>query len=175
MTAETKKILDPRSSSVTTCMRMPVFIGQSKAVNIGYEQPISPEEARDILHKAPGMLVIDKHEPGGYVSPHEAARKGAPCLAIRSDPTMDDGLALSVVSDNLRKGAALNAVQIAETWSIEGPGDEDARGVKRVSTGGERRRAQMPMSRQKRRRRRSSTVCRRVGAVRRLDEAGCAN
>ena len=116
MTAETKKILDPKIKLVATCVRVPVFIGHSEAVNIEFEQPISPEEARDILREAPGVLVIDKHEPGGYVTPHEAAGEDATYVSrIRSDPTVENGLALWVVSDNLRKGAALNAVQIAET------------------------------------------------------------
>ncbi len=116
MTAETKKILDPKIKLVATCVRVPVFIGHSEAVNIEFEQPISPEEARDILREAPGVLVIDKHEPGGYITPHEAAGEDATYVSrIRSDPTVDNGLALWVVSDNLRKGAALNAVQIAET------------------------------------------------------------
>jgi len=116
MTAETKKILDPKIKLVATCVRVPVFIGHSEAVNIEFERPISPEEARDILREAPGVLVIDKHEPGGYVTPHEAAGEDATYVSrIRSDPTVENGLALWVVSDNLRKGAALNAVQIAET------------------------------------------------------------
>jgi len=116
MTAETKKILDPKIKLVATCVRVPVFIGHSEAVNIEFEQPISPEEARDILREAPGVLVIDKHEPGGYITPHEAAGEDATYVSrIRSDPTVENGLALWVVSDNLRKGAALNAVQIAET------------------------------------------------------------
>ena len=116
MTAETKKILDPKIKLVATCVRVPVFIGHSEAVNIEFEQPISPEEARDILREAPGVLVIDKHEPGGYITPHEAAGEDATYVSrIRCDPTVEHGLALWVVSDNLRKGAALNAVQIAET------------------------------------------------------------
>jgi len=116
MTAETKKILDPKIKLVATCVRVPVFIGHSEAVNIEFERPISPEEARDILREAPGVLVIDKHEPGGYVTPHEAAGEDATYVSrIRSDPTVENGLAIWVVSDNLRKGAALNAVQIAET------------------------------------------------------------
>jgi aspartate-semialdehyde dehydrogenase len=116
MTAETKKILDPKIKLVATCVRVPVFIGHSEAVNIEFEQPISPEEARDILREAPGVLVIDKHEPGGYITPHEAAGEDATYVSrIRSDPTVENGLALWVVADNLRKGAALNAVQIAET------------------------------------------------------------
>jgi aspartate-semialdehyde dehydrogenase len=116
MTAETKKILDPKIKLVATCVRVPVFIGHSESVNIEFEHPISPEEARDILREAPGVLVIDKHEPGGYITPHEAAGEDATFVSrIRCDPTVENGLALWVVSDNLRKGAALNAVQIAET------------------------------------------------------------
>jgi len=116
MTAETKKILDPKIKLVATCVRVPVFIGHSESVNIEFERPISPEEARDILREAPGVLVIDKHEPGGYITPHEAAGEDATYVSrIRCDPTVENGLALWVVSDNLRKGAALNAVQIAET------------------------------------------------------------
>jgi aspartate-semialdehyde dehydrogenase len=115
MVAETKKILDPRIKLVATCVRVPVFISHSEAVNIEFERPISPEEARAILREAPGVLVIDKHEPGGYMTPHEAAGEDATYVSrIRADPTVEHGLALWCVSDNLRKGAALNAVQIAE-------------------------------------------------------------
>jgi aspartate-semialdehyde dehydrogenase len=116
MVAETKKILDPKIKLVATCVRVPVFIGHSEAVNIEFEKPISADEARDILREAPGVLVIDKREPGGYVTPHEAAGEDATYVSrIREDPTVDNGLVLWCVSDNLRKGAALNAVQIAET------------------------------------------------------------
>ncbi len=115
MVAETKKILDPKIKLVATCVRVPVFIGHSEAVNIEFEESISAEEAREILHSAPGCLVIDRREPGGYVTPHEAAGEDATYISrIREDPTVDNGLVLWVVSDNLRKGAALNAVQIAE-------------------------------------------------------------
>ena len=115
MVAETKKILDPKIKLVATCVRVPVFIGHSEAVNIEFEKPISADEARDILREAPGVLVIDKHEPGGYITPHEAAGEDATYVSrIRTDPTVDNGLVLWCVSDNLRKGAALNAVQIAE-------------------------------------------------------------
>ncbi|MFL5044367.1 MAG: aspartate-semialdehyde dehydrogenase, partial [Xanthobacteraceae bacterium] len=115
MVAETKKILDPKIKLVATCVRVPVFIGHSEAVNIEFEEPISADEAREILHSAPGCLVIDRREPGGYVTPHEAAGEDATYISrIREDPTVDNGLVLWVVSDNLRKGAALNAVQIAE-------------------------------------------------------------
>jgi aspartate-semialdehyde dehydrogenase len=115
MMVETKKILDPKIKLVATCVRVPVFIGHSEAVNIEFEEPISVEEAREILRDAPGCLVVDKHEPGGYVTPVEAAGEDATYISrIRTDPTVDNGLVLWVVSDNLRKGAALNAVQIAE-------------------------------------------------------------
>src|SRR5271167_1164985 len=115
MVVETKKILDPKIKLVATCVRVPVFIGHSEAVNVEFEQPISAEEARDILREAPGCLVIDRREPGGYVTPHEAAGEDATYISrIREDPTVDNGLNLWVVSDNLRKGAALNAIQIAE-------------------------------------------------------------
>ncbi|MEA2984499.1 MAG: aspartate-semialdehyde dehydrogenase [Alphaproteobacteria bacterium] len=113
---ETKKILDPKNKLVATCVRVPVFIGHSEAANVEFEQPISVEEARAILRSAPGCVVIDKHEPGGYVTPHEAAGEDATYISrIRTDPTVDSGLVLWIVSDNLRKGAALNAVQIAES------------------------------------------------------------
>jgi aspartate-semialdehyde dehydrogenase len=113
---ETKKILDPKIKLVATCVRVPVFIGHCEAANVEFEQPISVEEARAILRSAPGCVVIDKHEPGGYVTPHEAAGEDATYISrIRTDPTVDNGLVLWIVADNLRKGAALNAVQIAES------------------------------------------------------------
>jgi aspartate-semialdehyde dehydrogenase len=115
MVAETKKILDPKIKLVATCVRVPVFIGHSEAINIEFEQPISPDEAREILRTAPGVLVIDKHEPGGYITPYECAGEDATYVSrIREDATVENGLVLWCVSDNLRKGAALNAVQIAE-------------------------------------------------------------
>ena len=115
MVAETKKILDPKIRLVATCVRVPVFVGHSEAVNVEFENPISADEARDILREAPGCLVVDKREDGGYVTPYEAAGEDATYISrIREDPTVDNGLMLWVVSDNLRKGAALNAVQIAE-------------------------------------------------------------
>jgi aspartate-semialdehyde dehydrogenase len=115
MMAETKKILDPSIKLTATCVRVPVFIGHSEAVNIEFERPITPEEARNILSRAPGCLVIDKHEPGGYATPYEAAGEDATYISrIREDATVENGLVLWCVSDNLRKGAALNAVQIAE-------------------------------------------------------------
>ncbi len=97
-------------------MRVPVFIGHSESVNIEFENPISADEARDILRKAPGCLVIDKHEDGGYVTPYECAGEDATYISrIREDATVENGLTLWCVSDNLRKGAALNAIQIAES------------------------------------------------------------
>jgi aspartate-semialdehyde dehydrogenase len=115
MVAETKKILDPKIKLVATCVRVPVFIGHSEAVNIEFAEPLSADEAREILRDAPGCLVVDKREPGGYVTPHEAAGEDATYISrIREDPTVDSGLVMWIVADNLRKGAALNAVQIAE-------------------------------------------------------------
>jgi aspartate-semialdehyde dehydrogenase len=115
MMAETKKILDPKIKLSATCVRVPVFIGHSEAVNIEFENPITADEAREILRKAPGCLVIDKREPGGYVTPYESAGEDATYISrVREDPTVENGLVLWVVSDNLRKGAALNAIQIAE-------------------------------------------------------------
>jgi aspartate-semialdehyde dehydrogenase len=115
MVAETKKILDPKIKLVATCVRVPVFVGHSEAVNIEFEEPITADEARDILREAPGCLVVDKREDGGYVTPYECAGEDATYISrIREDPTIENGLSLWVVSDNLRKGAALNAVQIAE-------------------------------------------------------------
>src|ERR1700682_708700 len=115
MVAETKKILDPKIKLVATCVRVPVFIGHSEAVNIEFENEITAAEARDILRSAPGCLVIDRRETGGYITPHEAAGEDATYISrIREDPTVDNGLVLWIVSDNLRKGAALNAIQIAE-------------------------------------------------------------
>jgi aspartate-semialdehyde dehydrogenase len=115
MMAETKKILDPKIKLSATCVRVPVFIGHAEAVNIEFEKPISADEAREILREAPGVLVIDKRENGGYVTPHEAAGEDATYVSrIREDPTVENGLALWCVADNLRKGAALNAIQIAE-------------------------------------------------------------
>jgi aspartate-semialdehyde dehydrogenase len=115
MVAETKKILDPKIKVTATCVRVPVFVGHSEAVNIETELPLSADEAREILREAPGCLVIDKHENGGYITPMEAAGEDATYISrIREDITLENGLNLWVVADNLRKGAALNAVQIAE-------------------------------------------------------------
>ncbi len=115
MVVETKKILDPKIKVVATCVRVPVFVGHSEAVNIEFENPITADEARELLRNAPGCLVIDKREAGGYVTPYEAAGEDATYISrIREDPTVENGLVLWCVSDNLRKGAALNAIQIAE-------------------------------------------------------------
>ena len=115
MVTETKKILDPKIKLTATCVRVPVFVGHSEAVNIEFESFLSDDEARDILREAPGCLVIDKREDEGYVTPVECVGEYATYISrIRNDPTIDNGLDLWVVSDNLRKGAALNAVQIAE-------------------------------------------------------------
>jgi aspartate-semialdehyde dehydrogenase len=116
MSAETKKILDPKIKLTATCVRVPVFVGHSEAVNVEFEEPITAEEARKILREAPGVLVVDKQEPGGYVTPIECVGDYATFVSrIREDQTLDNGLSFWVVSDNLRKGAALNTVQIAET------------------------------------------------------------
>ncbi|MGA0778374.1 MAG: aspartate-semialdehyde dehydrogenase [Gemmobacter sp.] len=116
MVAETKKILDPSIKVTATCVRVPVFVGHSEAVNIEFEDFLDEEEARDILREAPGILVIDKREPGGYVTPIECVGDYATFVSrIRQDSTIENGLSMWIVSDNLRKGAALNAVQIAET------------------------------------------------------------
>ena len=115
MMVETQKILDPSIQLSATCVRVPVFIGHSEAVNIEFERPITAAQARAILREAPGVLVVDKREDGGYVTPIEVAGEDATYVSrIRKDPTVEHGLALWVVCDNLRKGAALNAVQIAE-------------------------------------------------------------
>ncbi|MFN3425843.1 MAG: aspartate-semialdehyde dehydrogenase, partial [Novosphingobium meiothermophilum] len=115
MVAETKKILDPKVKVVATCVRVPVFIGHSEALNIEFEKEISAEEAQNILREAPGVMLVDKRENGGYVTPVECVGDFATFVSrVREDSTVDNGLALWCVSDNLRKGAALNAVQIAE-------------------------------------------------------------
>ncbi len=115
MVAETKKILDPKIKLTATCVRVPVFVSHSLAVNVEFEQAITADEARDILRAAPGIMVVDKHEPGGYITPHEATGEDATYVSrIREDITVENGLSFWCVADNLRKGAALNAVQIAE-------------------------------------------------------------
>jgi aspartate-semialdehyde dehydrogenase len=112
---ETHKMLDPAIKLTVTCVRVPVFVGHSEAVTVEFEKPISPDEARAILREAPGVLVIDKQEHDGYITPVDAAGEHAVYVSrIRKDHTVENGLSLWVVSDNLRKGAALNAVQIAQ-------------------------------------------------------------
>jgi len=115
MMVETKKILDPAIKVTATCVRVPVFVGHSEAVNIEFEDHLDEDEARDILRESPGCLVVDKREAGGYVTPIECVGEYATYISrIRQDQTIDNGLNMWIVSDNLRKGAALNAVQIAE-------------------------------------------------------------
>ncbi len=115
MTAETKKILDPKIELIATCVRVPVFVGHSESVNIEFHAPLDEDEAREILRDSPGVVVVDKREPGGYITPIECAGEFPVYVSrIRRDPTVEHGLALWCVSDNLRKGAALNAVQIAQ-------------------------------------------------------------
>lgn len=116
MMAETKKILDPKIKLTATCVRVPVFVGHSEAVNVEFEGPMTADEARELLREAPGCMVVDKRENGGYVTPVECVGDYATFISrIREDATIENGLNLWVVSDNLRKGAALNAVQIAES------------------------------------------------------------
>ncbi|WP_298171229.1 aspartate-semialdehyde dehydrogenase [Novosphingobium sp.] len=115
MVAETKKILDPKIKVTATCVRVPVFVGHSEAINLEFKDEISAKEAQDILRESPGVMLIDKREDGGYVTPIECVGDYATFVSrVREDPTVDSGLSLWCVSDNLRKGAALNAVQIAE-------------------------------------------------------------
>ncbi|MEL7272053.1 MAG: aspartate-semialdehyde dehydrogenase [Pseudomonadota bacterium] len=115
ITAETKKMLDPSIKVTATAVRVPVFVSHAEAVNIEFEEEMTAENARTILRQAPGCLVVDKREDGGYVTPYEAAGEDATYISrIREDATIDNGLNMWVVSDNLRKGAALNTVQIAE-------------------------------------------------------------
>jgi aspartate-semialdehyde dehydrogenase len=120
MVVETKKIVDPSIKVTATCVRVPVFVGHSEAVNIEFEEFLDEDEARDILREAPGIMVIDKREAGGYVSPTECVGDFATFISrIRQDSTVENGINLWCVSDNLRKGAALNAVQIAELLGRE--------------------------------------------------------
>ncbi|MBR3372052.1 MAG: aspartate-semialdehyde dehydrogenase [Rhodobacteraceae bacterium] len=115
MVVETKKIIDPKIKVTATCVRVPVFVGHSESINIEFEDFLDEDEAREILREAPGILVIDKREAGGYMTPVECVGDYATYISrIRQDSTIDNGLNLWCVSDNLRKGAALNAVQIAE-------------------------------------------------------------
>jgi aspartate-semialdehyde dehydrogenase len=112
---ETKKILDPKIKVTATCVRVPVFVGHGEAVNMEFERPVSVDEAREVLMQAPGVVVIDHRKDEGYVTPEECAGEDAVYVSrIRDDATVDNGLSMWVVSDNLRKGAALNTVQIAE-------------------------------------------------------------
>ncbi|AAV96933.1 aspartate-semialdehyde dehydrogenase [Ruegeria pomeroyi] len=120
MVAETKKIVDPSIKVTATCVRVPVFVGHSESINIEFEEFLDEDEARDILRESPGIMVIDKREPGGYVTPKECVGDFATFISrIRQDSTVENGLNLWCVSDNLRKGAALNAVQIAELLGRE--------------------------------------------------------
>jgi len=120
MVAETKKIVDTAIKVTATCVRVPVFVGHAEAINIEFEDFLDEDEARDILREAPGILVVDKREPGGYVTPVECVGDYATFISrIRQDSTIDNGINLWCVSDNLRKGAALNAVQIAELLGRE--------------------------------------------------------
>lgn len=119
--AETKKMLDPKIKVTATAVRVPVFVGHAEAVNIEFAKPITPDEARNILREAPGVMVIDKREDGGYITPVESKGEDASFVSrIREDATVENGLAMWVVSDNLRKGAALNTIQIAETLIARG-------------------------------------------------------
>jgi aspartate-semialdehyde dehydrogenase len=115
MVVETKKILDSAIKLTATCVRVPVFVGHSEAVNVEFEEELGAEKAQEILREAPGVMLVDKREDGGYVTPVEAVGEYATYVSrVRDDPTVEHGLSMWVVSDNLRKGAALNAVQIAE-------------------------------------------------------------
>ena len=115
MVVETKKILDPKIKITATCVRVPVFVGHSEAINIEFENELSAEEAQNLLREAPGIMLIDKREDGGYITPIECVGEFATFISrVREDSTVENGISLWCVSDNLRKGAALNAVQIAE-------------------------------------------------------------
>ena len=115
MVVETQKMLDPKIDVTATCVRVPVFVGHAESINLEFENPITDEEAQEILRESPGCLVVDKREDEGYVTPVECVGDYATFISrIRTDPTVDNGLNIWVVSDNLRKGAALNTVQIAE-------------------------------------------------------------
>jgi len=115
MVVETKKILDPSIAVSATCVRVPVFVGHGEAVNVEFERPISADEARDALREALGIVVVDERDDGGYVTPKESTGEDAVFVSrLREDPSVENGLSMWVVSDNLRKGAALNTVQIAE-------------------------------------------------------------
>src|SRR5690606_18198887 len=121
MVVETRKILDPDIAVTATCVRVPVFVGHSEAIWVETEQAIDEEAAREAWADAPGVLVVDRREDGGYVTPKEIAGEDATFISrIRRDPTVPNGLVFWCVSDNLRKGAALNTVQIAETLVAQG-------------------------------------------------------
>jgi aspartate-semialdehyde dehydrogenase len=121
MMVETKKIMDTSIKLTATCVRVPVFVGHSEAVTVEFENPISAEEAQEMLREAPGVMLIDRREDEGYITPVEAVGEFATYVSrVRTDPTVDNGLSLWIVSDNLRKGAALNAVQIAELMLNKG-------------------------------------------------------
>ena len=121
MTAEVKKILDPKIKLTATCVRVPVFVGHSESVNVEFERELDEDEARDILRESPGVVVVDKREDGGYITPKESQGEFAVYISrLRTDPTVENGLAFWCVSDNLRKGAALNAVQIAQLLDQRG-------------------------------------------------------
>lgn len=115
MTVETKKILDPAIKLTATCVRVPTFVGHAESVNIEFESELTADQAREILREAPGIMVVDKPEENGYITPVECVGDYATFISrIRDDTTVEFGINLWCVSDNLRKGAALNTVQIAE-------------------------------------------------------------
>jgi aspartate-semialdehyde dehydrogenase len=121
MVVETKKILDPDIAVFATCVRVPVFIGHAEAVTVEFDRPVTASEAREVLRAAPGVSVVDSREDGGYITPIDCQGEDATFVSrIRKDPTVANGLGLWIVSDNLRKGAALNAIQIAETLIAQG-------------------------------------------------------
>ncbi|GBQ93935.1 aspartate-semialdehyde dehydrogenase [Acetobacter nitrogenifigens DSM 23921 = NBRC 105050] len=127
MTVETRKILDPDIAVLATCVRVPVFIGHSEAIAVEFDEPVDLERAREALREAEGVVLMDQHEDGGYVTPIECVGEDASYVSrLRIDPTVPNGLAFWCVSDNLRKGAALNAVQIAETMVALGLLDKAA-------------------------------------------------
>ena len=116
MVEETKKILDPNIKVSATCVRVPVFVGHSESINIEFTNPMTEEQVFDLLEEAEGVMVVDRREDGGYATPVEyVGEDGVFVSRVRKDPTIENGINMWVVSDNLRKGAALNAVQIAET------------------------------------------------------------
>jgi aspartate-semialdehyde dehydrogenase len=121
MAVETRKILDPNIALFATCVRVPVFIGHAEAVTVEFEHPVNVAEARDLLRRSPGIVVEDHRDDGGYTTQVDCAGEDATYVSrIRRDPTVANGLGFWVVADNLRKGAALNAVQIAESLVSQG-------------------------------------------------------